>query len=151
MKKTSVSQKAREYIRKNPGASPESVAVKFNISKNYVYVLRNEVKKEGVNIDSVHAGSLPDFIPAPVKTGGAAIDFATSKQVEAPKPDMVNSPPHYTDGGIETIDFIEAKRLDYHLGNVVKYVTRADKKGGMEDLLKAQWYLNRAIEKRSNV
>lgn len=138
MKKTSVSQKIRAYIRNNPDADPSAVALKFNISKNYVYVLRSEVKKEGVNIDSVHAGPLPDFVPAPVK-------------VEAPQPDMVNSPPHYTDGGIETIDFIEAKRLDYHLGNVVKYITRADKKGGMEDLLKAQWYLNRAIEKRSNV
>ena len=63
-----------------------------------------------------------------------------------PKPDMVNNPSHYTKGGIETIDFIEAKNLGYHLGNVIKYVSRAEMKGGKEDLLKAQWYLNRAIE-----
>jgi len=38
--------------------------------------------------------------------------------------------------------------LSYHLGNVVKYITRAEHKGNRkEDLLKAQWYLNRAIEK----
>jgi len=62
--------------------------------------------------------------------------------------DMVNHPPHYKAGGIETIDFIEAKGLGYHLGNVVKYVTRADHKGNkLEDLKKAQWYLSRAIEK----
>ena len=62
--------------------------------------------------------------------------------------DMVNHPPHYKSGGIETIDFIEAKELSYHLGNVVKYVSRADHKGSkLEDLKKAQWYLNRAIEK----
>ena len=62
--------------------------------------------------------------------------------------DMVNHPPHYKAGGIETIDFIEAKTLDYHLGNVVKYVSRADHKGNkLEDLKKAQWYLARAIEK----
>jgi hypothetical protein len=62
--------------------------------------------------------------------------------------DAVNSPSHYTVGGIETIDFIEAKRLDYNLGNVVKYVTRADYKGNkLEDLQKALWYLNRAVDK----
>ena len=64
--------------------------------------------------------------------------------------DVVNHPPHYTDGGIEVIDFIEAKRLGYHLGNVVKYICRAGKKGtntGLEDLRKAQWYLKRAIER----
>jgi hypothetical protein len=62
--------------------------------------------------------------------------------------DQVNSPAHYTDGGIQTIDFIEAKSLNFHLGNVVKYISRAGKKGdNLEDLLKAQWYLNREIER----
>lgn len=140
MKKLSKSAKAIEFMQKNPNAKPSEIAKKFGFSANYVYVLRSNMKKKtrksGVNIDLVHTG--------PVITVTSA--------AEAPKPDMVNNPPHYTEGGIETIDFIEAKRLDYHLGNVVKYVTRAGKKGsGMEDLLKAQWYLNRAIEKRSDV
>jgi transposase len=61
--------------------------------------------------------------------------------------EAVNHPPHYTAGGIETIDFIEAKELDYHLANVVKYVSRAGRKGELlEDLQKAQWYLTRRIE-----
>ena len=42
--------------------------------------------------------------------------------------DIVNHPDYYTDGGIETIDFIEAKELPYHLGNAVKYISRAGKK-----------------------
>jgi len=64
--------------------------------------------------------------------------------------DSVNHPPHYTVGGIETIDFIEAKQLNYHLGQVIKYVTRAEHKNNfLEDLKKAQWYLNREIENRS--
>jgi hypothetical protein len=67
------------------------------------------------------------------------------------KADNINHPSHYKTGGIETIDFIEAKKLDYHLGNVVKYITRADLKGNkLEDLQKAQWYLNRAISKLSS-
>lgn len=64
--------------------------------------------------------------------------------------DLIN-PQHYQDGGIQTIDFIEAKGLNFHLGNVVKYISRAGKKGNkLEDLLKAQWYLNREIERISN-
>jgi hypothetical protein len=71
------------------------------------------------------------------------------EMIEKPS-DPVNNPTHYTDGGIETIDYIEAKGLGYHLGNAVKYISRAGKKGtnqGLEDLRKAQWYLARAIEK----
>ena len=61
--------------------------------------------------------------------------------------DPVNHPPHYKTGGIETIDFIEAKGLNYRLGNVVKYITRAEHKGNRkEDLQKALWYLQREID-----
>lgn len=63
--------------------------------------------------------------------------------------DSVNHPPHYTAGGIETIDFIEAKDLNYRLGNVIKYVSRAEKKENpLEDLKKAKWYLEREIATR---
>lgn len=70
---------------------------------------------------------------------------------EAPKPDAVNSPSHYTDGGIEAIDYIRAKLGPdgfrfYCLGNVLKYVSRAGKKGDAgEDLRKAKVYLEWAI------
>ena len=69
----------------------------------------------------------------------------------APKPqsDPVNHPAHYTSGGIEVIDFIEAKGLNYNLGNVVKYVSRCGKKDdALEDLKKAAWYLDREIKTR---
>lgn len=62
--------------------------------------------------------------------------------------DQVNHPPHYKSGGIETIDFIEAKDLGFCLGNAVKYITRAGKKDPskhLEDLQKARWYLDREI------
>lgn len=63
--------------------------------------------------------------------------------------DNVNHPSHYTNGNIEIIDFIEDKNLPYHLGNAVKYISRAGKKDPektAEDLQKAVWYLNRYIE-----
>lgn len=62
--------------------------------------------------------------------------------------DAVNHPSHYTDGRIEVIDYIEDKELGYHLGNAVKYISRAGKKDPakyIEDLKKAVWYLNREI------
>ena len=67
-------------------------------------------------------------------------------RMEGDRSDAVNHPAHYKVGGIETIDFIEAKKLGYNLGNVVKYITRADHKDNkLEDLRKAQWYLTREI------
>lgn len=62
--------------------------------------------------------------------------------------DVVNHPSHYTDGKIEVIDFIEEKKLNFHRGNAVKYISRAGKKDPtkeIEDLKKAVWYLNREI------
>jgi len=66
------------------------------------------------------------------------------------RPDLVNHPPHYKSGGIETIDFIEAKKLGFHAGNVIKYISRYQHKGGVEDLRKAAWYLNRLIDRESD-
>lgn len=62
--------------------------------------------------------------------------------------DAVNHPAHYTSGKIEVIDFIEDQQFPYHLGNAVKYISRAGKKDPMketEDLRKAIWYLERYI------
>jgi len=69
----------------------------------------------------------------------------------AKQEDLVNHPSHYKTGGIETIDFIEAKELGYHLGNVIKYVSRARRKNNdyLQDLKKAQWYLDREIQRLS--
>jgi len=60
--------------------------------------------------------------------------------------DIINHPPHYTQGNIEVIDFIEDQQLGYHAGNVVKYISRYRFKNGLEDLKKARWYLDRLIE-----
>ena len=63
--------------------------------------------------------------------------------------DPVNNPAHYTFGTVEVIEAIEAWELGFHLGNVVKYVARAARKGRyLEDLKKARWYLEREIRRR---
>lgn len=62
--------------------------------------------------------------------------------------DPINHPAHYTTGKIEVIDYIEDQKLPYHLGNAVKYISRAGKKDKdktVEDLKKAVWYIERYI------
>lgn len=62
--------------------------------------------------------------------------------------DNVNHPAHYTDGNIEVIDYIEDKKFPFHLGNAIKYISRAGKKNPektIEDLRKAIWYIERYI------
>lgn len=67
--------------------------------------------------------------------------------------DVVNSPPHYTAGGIEAIDAIEAALSDEGFrgalkANVLKYMWRYEKKADpVADLRKARWYLDRLIQK----
>lgn len=62
--------------------------------------------------------------------------------------EAVNHPEHYQGNGIEVIDIIESFELNFNLGNTVKYVLRAGKKGNKkEDLEKAVWYLKRELNK----
>ena len=65
---------------------------------------------------------------------------------ETGKEDKIGSPSHYQHGSIQTIDVIEDWELGYHEGNVIKYLSRWKKKGGVEDLKKALWYLQRLID-----
>lgn len=68
----------------------------------------------------------------------------------------INHPPHYggADNPYEAIKVIEAWELGFCLGNTVKYISRAGKKGEaykeLEDLKKARWYLDREITNRDS-
>jgi len=65
----------------------------------------------------------------------------------ATEEDLVNLPPHYTQGKLEVIEIIESLNLSYHLSNAVKYLARSKHKGNeKQDLEKAIWYINRHIE-----
>jgi hypothetical protein len=76
-----------------------------------------------------------------------SINEASAQDWDAVRPDMVNSPPHYTKGGIETIDFIQAKLSPeeyrgYLRGNLLKYASRLGEKDS-DDAGKASWYAQR--------
>jgi transposase-like protein len=121
------------------------IAREFGTTYQYVYSIKYAMKGKELASDSTEEQlSLPldGELPAAVVKLRAKLDAqSVGKQTEA-----VNHPPHYTAGGIETIDFIEAKNLNFRLANVVKYVSRASHKGKqLEDLRKAQWYLSREI------
>lgn len=63
--------------------------------------------------------------------------------------DPVNHPDHYTShpAGVEAVDI--AEHMNFNLGNVIKYVWRADLKGNdLQDLKKARWYIDREIQRR---
>ena len=78
------------------------------------------------------------------------ITGASGKQYEPmdfTPPTIINQPPTEW---IDTINFIESKELNYHLGNVIKYISR-HKNNTLEDLEKAQWHLSREIDRIKNV
>ena len=159
MKKSNTKSKIMMMLRQ--GVKAKEIAEELGTSTSYVYVVRREVKKSDPEIKSKTILSttnkpissyerlLKDSL-ALAHLERPRIRMQASPSTNLVRPydtDMVNHPPHYTAGGIETIDFIEAKQLGYNLGNVVKYVSRSTLKGDqLENLKKAQWYLNREIK-----
>lgn len=140
MAKKSISSKIVAFMEKNPTAKPAAIAKALGVAVHNVYNVRNKLRKTNVSVEAE---------PEQKDTNWKVVAFNTA---EVPVThDPVNHPAHYKVGGIETADFILAKQLDYWLGNVVKYVSRAQHKGNyLQDLEKAQWYLSRAIEMEKN-
>jgi hypothetical protein len=104
------------------GHTVKQIKSRMLVSDSYIYLAKKQLRGAASPV-----GLVPDMTP---------------------KPDLVNSPPHYTDGGIETIDYIRAKLSEeefrgYCRGNALKYLSRAGKKGAAaEDHRKAVWYLS---------
>ena len=165
MRKLKKTEQVRRLLQANPKTKTEDVCRKLGIAKSYAYVLMSKARKDLAD----EVSQRYEKIRQNVAQGNAKIRMQTARQFNnlpegmtaaeveeivadvnqaIAQHDAVNHPEHYTAGGIETIDFIETKNLNYRLGNVVKYITRADHKGDrLENLKKAQWYLNREIEK----
>ena len=171
-KKTAFTLRVMKHLKDNWNEHAKDAAQKFNVSVPYIYQLRAKIREEGVPASPKPKKS--NWIMAHIASSGVTVEEVAEKAqgltppeemaelgekaakaaaayVAANTADNVNHPAHYKVGGIETIDFIEAKKLNYNLGNVVKYITRADHKGNAaEDLAKARWYLNREIAKMTN-
>jgi hypothetical protein len=169
VRKLTRAAKMREYFTANPTATVTEVAKKFKTSYQVAYMCKrgmveNSVKDAGRIYEITKGRKLaPQWENLAILSSNKSIKErrhpVTGKilmqgmpmvedkiTMAEPVADPVNHPTHYTVGGIETIDFIEAKDLSYHLGNAVKYISRADHKGTRkQDLEKAKWYIDRAI------
>ena len=126
--------KIRRFLAK--GLSADDVAKRLGIPK--------------ARVQTVQWRDAQKAKPSKIEKAATLTDDEIIALFDRPKTDLVNHPAHYTAGGIETIDFIEAKDLNFRLGNAVKYITRAGKKDSdpVQDLEKAAWYLKREIEAR---
>jgi hypothetical protein len=136
-----MSEKVRRFLAANPNAKAKYVAEQLGVKISLVYAIKYKKKTPSpavpkakpVDIDAVHKNEKwapPTLLPVP----------------PAPKADLVNHPPHYKAGGIETIDFIQAKLtreeyIGYLKGNALKYASRIGKKGAPDiDAGKMAWY-----------
>lgn len=131
----------KKYLTQKPDASTTEVMRATGARAQSINTMRSMLRKQGIMCNPVRGNR---------KAKTAALIKNILSKAEAVKavatPDVVNHPSHYTTGGVETIDFIEAKKLNYNLGNAIKYITRADHKGNrLQDLQKAKWYLEREI------
>ena len=146
----SKAQEVRAYMTKHPNATAKEVATKLKVGASYVYALRAEMARRMPKVgDTIGGLTLTKKDNDKFRWERVAVVSSNTPlpvTMEEPASDPVNHPAHYKVGGIETIDFIEAKKLNYNLGNAVKYITRADHKGNRkQDLEKALWYINREL------
>ena len=150
-KKTTTSRaaKMREYFTANPLATPSEVAKKFKTTYQIAYMTKKGMEKrlkDAQHIYELTKGRKEQRMKILAMTSSNT-PLPSITMIE-PQPDPVNHPYHYKVGGIETIDFIEAKKLNYNMGNAVKYISRADHKGNKkQDLEKAKWYIDRELAK----
>ena len=159
MKRVNGSKKIANYIAKHPHAKPKQVALATGTNVKLVYNVASRLRKM-TEVHEKEVDRVADIV-------NAVTQGAVRRRIQGRNPDdnpnylvrqmplhkevdVVNHPAHYKVGGIEVIDFIESKNFSYNLGNVIKYVSRADHKGNkLEDLKKAQWYLTREINNLS--
>lgn len=155
-KKPTKADQIRKLFAENPNITVSEAAKRVGVLYQTAYNVKNEARRKA-NIKAKQGETIKRKVGRPRKDAAqpqgqwVMTHISTSDKAIEPKPDNVNHPAHYKVGGLETIDFIEAKGLGYNLGNVIKYITRAAHKGNAsEDLAKARWYLNREIAKMSS-
>ena len=139
------------------GLSAPEVAAKLKIKTGRVHTVKwLDKKKKKTQPERSHDPKVVEAEKDYLRSIKQAMDTIQKKpymKAAFEKPDIVNHPPHYKSGGIDFLDYAEAKGLteNAYLFNVVKYVSRAGKKLGVDpiqDLEKAEFYIKREIERR---
>lgn len=109
--------------------------------------------QQGSNIiigDSIRVAFFEEVKPTPIFEKGEILE-QVHKQIAKTESDLVNHPPHYTAGKVESIEALESALGEagfegFLSGNVIKYMWRYKHKNGVQDLKKAQWYLQKLID-----
>jgi hypothetical protein len=138
------------------GEKPDvkTLAAQFKCTDKYVYLLIAAARKmTGITKTPSKGGTKSKNPDLPLLLSNRKLRMQDHQIInitmEEPEADMVNHPPHYTAGGIETIDYIQAKLTPeefrgYLRGNILKYSSRAGLKGdAMQDIDKMVWYANK--------
>lgn len=149
----------RKYFMKHPFATSTQAADIVGVSKSYAAAVRRRLR--GLQVDLNGALRVEGDGAEYEQKDGAwrVVSVSTSNEsikpaepVEQAEADMVNHPPHYTYGGIETIEFIKAKLTPeefkgYLKGNILKYGSRVGHKGDpAQDAGKLAWYATKYAE-----
>jgi len=168
-KQVTASSRIRAYLEAHPNASDKEVAAVLNVSANRVATVKwrdkthgqpkrkygkkpasKFIKFMGVTMSKENLVSMTTDQADRIIEAALEPKVRMLSQADYVEPvDMVNSPPHYKIGGIETIDFIKAKLTPeefrgYLKGNVLKYASRTGYKGdALQDAGKMAWYANR--------
>ena len=181
-KKRNKTQRINALLATNPELTPKEIAKRLKVSPNLVHQVKYQTKKNSEFVSKVFAkakkrpmpersddphvlaaeGRYTDAVKSIYKTHNKPSRLLQSVRemnvalsaLKEKEQDLVNKPPHYTTGGIDFLDYAEAKGLteNAYLFNVVKYVSRAGKKvdaDPVQDLQKAEFYLKREIERRN--
>jgi hypothetical protein len=150
MSKDSKLTRVKQQLIKQPNLTADLIMKHLDVTKVYAYNLLSTARKSlGMLKQRDGTWKLKERMLSSKNRPEGMTDRDIEEIVaDVEQSDAINHPPHYNTGGIEVIDFIEAKSLSYHLGNVIKYIARADHKGDrLENLKKAKWYLEREIAK----
>jgi hypothetical protein len=145
-----MSAKIREYLRTNPKEKPQKVAEAVGAKLASVYAVKKYDKDRAARLKAKKKKAVVVKVPAVYAKITEMLQRPDT--IPAVKPlavNMVDHPPHYMVGGIETIKFIEAKLtkeefVGYLKGNVLKYGSRIGNKGAaVLDAGKLAWYANK--------
>ena len=136
----SMAQRIRETMQEHPDWTPRQVAEACGTTRNRVYQVMHYVKKAGERkmLKLKRKMAVLQPVQAEVKRQEPAqASDANERQVGGG---------HYKEKSIQPWDFIASNKLGYLEGNIIKYVSRWQEKGGIEDLRKARHYLDKLIE-----
>ena len=146
MSKDSKLTRVKQQLIKQPNLTADLIMKHLDVTKVYAYNLLSTARKSlGMLKQRDGTWKLKERMLSSKNRPEGMTDrdieeIVADVEQSVAQYDAINHPPHYNTGGIEVIDFIEAKSLSYHLGNVIKYIARADHKGDrLENLKKAKW------------